>query len=219
MSKSHETEIELSAYLDGEAESPAEIAALLHRDPAAARRLAELREVSARVRALPAPEASPAFVSRVMARIETPAAAAHRPRLRVPAPVLALAAAVLVVSGLVWSLRGPETPTASVQVGHAPDSNRWQNDEEVLAALEQLAEAGEDLSLFETDIIALDTETEELAADAALEYLASVVWTDITQAPAAIEESLDFETDPLSEEDFHDLQDWLITNPRGGRTS
>lgn len=219
MSELNESEIELSAYLDGEAESPAEIAALLHRDPAAARRVAELRDVSARVRALPAPGASPAFVSRVMARLDAPATAVHRPRLRVLAPVLAFAATAAIVSGVVWWLRTTPSPAPVVQVVHAPDTHRWQNDEEVLAALEQLAESGEDLSLFETDVAAIDVETEELAANAALEYLASVVWPDVAQAPIAIEESLDFEMNQLSDEDFNDLQDWLVANPRGGRTS
>lgn len=218
MTESHETEIELSAYLDGEADSPAEIAALLRQDPAAARRLAELHEVSAHVRALRAPQVSPDFIARVMARVE-PRATAQRPRFLAIAPVLALAAAVLVVSGVVWWTRAPEVPAPANQVVRAPDTSRWQDDEEVLVALEQLAQAGEDLSVFEVDAAALDPEAEELAADAALDYLASVAWYSAPPLSGVVEENLELEMEELSEEDFYDLQDWLVADPRGGRTS
>lgn len=219
MKEPYEKATELSAYLDGEAEDPAEIAALLHKDPAAARRLTELREISACVRSLQAPASNEDFVARVMARVESPAKTAQWPRVRALAPVFALAATVLVVSGVVWWLRDPETPLPAARVVHAPDTGRWQNDEEVLAALEQLARTGEDLSVFEVDAAALYPETEELAADAALGYLAGLAWYGATPLFGSVERNLELEMNGLSEKDFYDLQDRLVADPQGGWTS
>jgi len=60
---------ELSAYLDGEVEDAAQIAAHLDACPECARRCQDLSDAVHRVRALPAPEISPHFVSRVMAEL------------------------------------------------------------------------------------------------------------------------------------------------------
>lgn len=91
-------EAELSAYLDGEAKEPARIQRHLQTCPECARLHLEMLKLSARLRALPNPEASPDFSGRVLDRV----AQAEPSRLH-RWPVFALMAAGLVLTaGLAW---------------------------------------------------------------------------------------------------------------------
>lgn len=94
---------ELSAYLDGEAKDPVSIQRHLQTCPECARRHLEMLKISARLRALPAPECPPNFTEKVLARLTD----APVPRSGWQ-PAFALAAAGLVLAfGLLW-IRHPD---------------------------------------------------------------------------------------------------------------
>lgn len=120
----HERRIEeLSAYLDGEAERPAEVERLIAGDPEATREYEQLRALSRRLQAMPEPVVHPGFTTRVMAEALEPEA----PRLR-SAGLLArgpswawhawAAAALLLIAagGLLYAayLRGPSPEDPSI---------------------------------------------------------------------------------------------------------
>ncbi|NUM56413.1 MAG: hypothetical protein HUU46_22475 [Candidatus Hydrogenedentes bacterium] len=59
----------ISAYIDGESEARGDVECLIKEDANAARLYAELSRLSVGMKALPAPDVHPAFVTRVMAHV------------------------------------------------------------------------------------------------------------------------------------------------------
>lgn len=115
MKISHE---ELLLYASGELppDRAARVEEALRSDPAARRALAELRDQEAQLARLPLLEPGRDLVAPALA-------AARRPRLLVfPAPLLAAAAALLALGGLLWALwlRKPEVQVAREEIAPAP---------------------------------------------------------------------------------------------------
>ena len=192
---------ELSAYLDGEAPEPEKIARHLQVCPECSRRYLEMRTLSAGLRNLPAPPASPGFDRRVMARISESA----RPTLRWR-PVFALAAAILVcLAG--WTL-WPEA--RSSQPAGAPLA--WNDPDTLAAELGELVAEGADLSWIEegeTDPLEAEAE-ESLTYDEVSEWLAAASDEDLSLEDTSWDEDDPFEMmESLGEDETAALIDLL----------
>ena len=214
-----DTREELSAYLDGENADARVVQSFAQGSAMAVHYLNQLEAVSQRVRDLPPPAPSEAFVSKVVARAYGRPAGARR-RWAVP---LALAAAgVLVLTA--WGLRakGGDTPAKADPGGPAaasiPANSSYDEDEEILLALEQLANDGEDLSLFEGVSPMDDPLDEEVLAAETLDSLAALAWEDSYMD--AYPEGGDIVPVPsLSDEELDELQHWLLLETSEGRPS
>ncbi len=131
---------ELSAFLDGEAKHPEKVRRLLKESEDAARKHAELSEVSAQVRSLPEPYVRPGFSGRVMASLQD-----SEPRRSLPwqLPVgasLMTAALLAVVAVIVLNDRvtPPAVPTiASVPAQIRPETAALENEDALVAELER----------------------------------------------------------------------------------
>lgn len=94
---------ELSAYLDGEADSPGEVKDRIEGDPDAAKLAEDLAVLSREMGRLPAPDVHPAFRTRVMAHVrETPPESAQ-PRLSWPWRALAAMVVLAPVAALFYA--------------------------------------------------------------------------------------------------------------------
>lgn len=180
MSGSHHVLDELSSYIDGESRDPERIARHLQSCPDCARRLVELRKLSAHLRALPEPEVHPAFATRVMASLaESPAPS---PWFHLDFPRFAAAAmATLVFGAGLWFAR-PDAPSNQT----TPTLNAaWQDDAQVVEALAALLDSGAPVDLFgpadDPSALAPEEDGEDFAevpVDSILEVLADGAGTD-----------------------------------------
>ena len=210
---------DLSAYMDGEASDPERIERHLQECPECAKRYAELCRLSGRLKDLPAPEAHPAFVTRVTAEVAEVAVTQRAPwltRLGVASAGLALVLA-LVVAGNVYLRAKPAT---------GPGTGFWARefanaDEETLIAEieERIALEEED---FEDLMLACSTTpgySNEVSGDELLEGLADADWfdgfADVWEQEADLEAVL-LAMDESETEAFKELlgeyatEDWII---------
>lgn len=209
---------ELSAYVDGEARSPRRIAERLARDPEYAREHAALQRLAACVRALPAPETRPGFEARVLAAIQAEPA---RPK-RIPfawKPALACAAAVAVVIGVVFYAWTPEeAPAMDTPALPLVANTKWESDEAVVAALEQLAAAGDDLSFF-APLPDPAAPQDDAVTTAVLDLLLAAAWDVDALSPYADAHDVDALIESLDPGEAGILQELTDNFTKGGWTS
>ena len=167
---------ELSAYLDGEAEDPDQVARHLRECPECARHYAQLAKFSEGLRAVPGPEVHPAFLTRVMAEVaETRTTRARAWSLRL---VLLAAAAgvVLVVLGLAALL---DTAPRSGPQDYAVTKELMRADDGVLiAAIEPYVSLEEDPEEFLVAYSIAPYGSGAFGDDDLLDGLASADWFD-----------------------------------------
>jgi hypothetical protein len=193
MSTEHVTD-QLSAFLDGEADDPEAVAAHLRRCAACHNRYLELRAMSLTLHALPAPDVTPAFATRVMAQVHEQA-----PPRRWPVPVAAWAGAmavvvlVVVVAGYVFKAPTPQaTPTMTLA----------QMEKQLWAELERRAETEEIEAALGTN------DTGYLSNDDLLATLGAEPWFDeLVEEVYATAESADLlrSFDTTEVEEFNSL--------------
>ena len=169
----------LSAYVDGEAKYPDQIAGHLQTCEDCARRHMELLRLSSGLRALPGPGTQEAFVTRVMARVaETDAPARRRhPLLSAPALAFQLAALLLLCAGGYWLL-SETAPAPRIAIAENP---RWGNDDAVVEEFSRLLDEGADLGLFAVvdDEVRTEEADEEIEVfEAFVELAANTAWTE-----------------------------------------
>lgn len=93
----------ISAYIDGESDTPHEVARLIETNAEAARLYRELSRMSSSMQALPAPDVHPAFATRIVAHVREHAAADAAPVWRLVLPkVIGGLAAVVAIAIAVW---------------------------------------------------------------------------------------------------------------------
>ena len=161
----HVSATELSAHADGAARDPNGIAAHLAACPACARRLEELRQMTAALRALPEPKEAPYFVSRVEAYADE-ALPRWRRQLRLKwglAVGTTFVGAILLTSFLFLLFPTRQMPTDIPAPPIAYD-HRWQSDDEVVTALAAMLEEGGEAGLFETGMVETEADYEETSA-------------------------------------------------------
>ena len=141
-------EIELlSAWLDGEADNPAAVAALVESDPDMARWVAGTRAMQENLRAMPAPAASPPITERVMNALARTSGVEKSRRipshLRMAAAACALLAAGAVYLGLT-TLDRPAPPAQPFTLEQAQMAAETLLDEHALQESESPAEPVQD---------------------------------------------------------------------------
>lgn len=190
MSDKHVLE-ELSAYIDGEARHPERIARHLQQCEACARRHIELLRLAQHLRALSPPEPRPEFVTRVMARVRAQEAAPQGWRWAWTVPAAAFSTALLLVFSLyVYSL-APQPPPQVAQGGSAPQS---LDESRIIAQVETLLQGGQDISILEMPVHALDS----------LETPGEAPWDEFLDQ-VALAAALDSPFDDFADEDLDDL--------------
>lgn len=204
----------LSAYLDGEAEDPAAVERWLAGSPEAARRLEELRRMSAQLKAVPAPEVSPAFATRIVARVRETAAPTRR--WRVWAPVGALCALALVAGIWVGLPQAPEEGIPPVTA--LPDLPDGEAEQALLGAFERRDAVPEtaDALAFSTSPEpdpALDATTEEWVAG-----MADTLWFDALAEEWEADEDLDMLVQSLDARELETFKELLREYERKGAT-
>ena len=188
--KKHPVLEELSAYIDGEARDPEQIARHLQQCEVCAKRHLQLLKVSAQVQSLPAPEESPAFLHRVLAETEALDAAAQARAQRWQygwrQTALAMGMVLLLAGGglMLWltqaqqEFQGDTSHTAKQTTAEVVEA--WQEDDAVVTALQTLLARGADMSLLETDedtdalemTSTLTSQTEAVSLDSVVQSLA-----------------------------------------------
>jgi len=165
---------ELSAYLDGAVKDPQRIACHLERCPACAQRYQELRALSLHLRALPVPEAPPAFLTRVMARVgETSFAPAYPPVWQRAAALAVAAGVVAVLAGL--ALYRPYWAAPSRDpVGTVADNLAVLDEDALVAEIEQRLAQGADIDAWTATYFA--DVSEDLSADDMIAGLSETEW-------------------------------------------
>jgi len=174
VSKEHVIE-ELSAYIDGEAKDPARIARHLQFCESCARHHMQLLKLSANVRALPPPETRPEFVTRVMAHVAEAGVRPGRFSWGVAVPAVVFAAAILLAAGLAWRNRTPETTPSPQPIASV---TRWNDNETVVNAIENMIARGADVSLFEDTGEDAAELFGEASVDDVIDALALASWRD-----------------------------------------
>lgn len=198
----HLTIEQLSEYMDGEAKRPAQTREHLQQCAECAQRHMALSRVSSHVAALPVPEVSIGFASRVLRAIEE-----KQLRTRpwfLGYPVGALAAAALVVALSTTAYLGiPRTPTPDVATTLVP-----QDDQLYLAELEAKVADGEALSFFVVDEVGEEYSTELASGDEILVALAGANWFEAF-ADAWDSEPIDVDT-ALAQLDAQEIENFRI---------
>lgn len=174
MSKEHVIE-ELSAYIDGEAKDPARIARHLQFCESCARHHMELLKLSANVRALPAPETRPEFVTRVMAHVAETGVSSGRLPWGVAVPAVVVVAAILISAGFAWRAYTPDSTPSPRRIA---SSARWNDNETVVNAIENMIARGADVSLLEDSGEDLVEPFVEASVDDVIDALAFASWRD-----------------------------------------
>jgi negative regulator of sigma E activity len=100
----------LSAYLDGESEDPDAVERLLESEPDVRRHFEVLKSHSEALRALPRPEVSPAFATRVLAGVREARVKQHRGWMPLVLPAAAVAAVVVVLGAVYFATQSPVEP-------------------------------------------------------------------------------------------------------------
>ncbi|MBN2308774.1 MAG: hypothetical protein JXR94_07380 [Candidatus Hydrogenedentes bacterium] len=125
--KDDKTRDELSAYLDGEAARPEDVARLLQKDEDAARRYIEMAKLSAHLKGLRPPEVDPAFTTRVMAHVRDVPGPRRRSALRIALTAATAALVLVVAAGLVRHARLRDGATAGpAQWAELDSESLWQ---------------------------------------------------------------------------------------------
>lgn len=199
---------ELSAYIDGEASDPARIARHLQLCEACARHHMQLMKLSAHLRAMPAPETRPEFVTRVMAHIaEEPIPSAWKWRhLLYSKPAWAMGLAVILVMtslGGGWMLRRTSLPEPDPQIARP--------------ALEPFVPFPDPSPLEEIGNDAADTE-DPVSYEELLAVLAESSSDEIEMASFFDNSDLDDQIDALDEQDTQALREVLSAYLQQSRT-
>ncbi|MEA3364652.1 MAG: hypothetical protein U9Q79_03340 [Candidatus Hydrogenedentes bacterium] len=100
----------LSAYLDDESEDPEAVERLLESEPDVRRRFEVLKSHSEALRALPRPEVSPAFATRVLAGVREDRVKRHRGWMPLILPAAAVVAVVVVLGAVYFATQSSEEP-------------------------------------------------------------------------------------------------------------
>ncbi len=190
---------ELSAYLDGEACPLNDIEQLLREEPEAARYVAELKQLSARLHTLPAPEIHPAFATRVMARVKNERMEHRRPWARVWLPVAAAAVFLLMAGGYWLQTETGQGLSGTEVVQPAPDM--------LAEAIESRIETSEDLPSIEPLLLTPDADAVFLPPSEQEETVVLAALTDFSPSVLDSTPADDLETmlDSLSDEESQTL--------------
>jgi anti-sigma factor RsiW len=199
MNDKHPSFKELSAYLDGESRHPDTVRDHLQRCADCARRHAELGKLSSHLQAMPPPDVSPAFATRVMAAVreETPAASPAFYRCLPAFAAAGVALAVLLAVALL-ATRDPSAP-ARVAAGNSPAALPSDAEtDRMMAAIAGRVARGEGIGTLEDELPAWNdappAAEEELAALADTEWfgaLANELDTDTDEDVDTMLSSLD----------------------------
>lgn len=197
---------ELSAYLDGEAPAPESIASHLQNCPECAQKYGELKKLSGQLRTLPAPDASPAFVTRVMAQTREKAPRQQRlwPRFAVPLALAAVLALVLI--GGVFYVRS--TPPAKLPPpAITKDQPTALEHAIIMAEFENEWSSSEDAGLYEAEY-SLGVEPEP-SVDEMVVALANTEWFDVLASNWEMEHDVDTMLYALDDEETAILEQLL----------
>lgn len=213
---------ELSAFLDGEATDPARIAARIEADPELARVFDQMRTVSAHVRAITPPEPPSAFLDGVLRRVEeerarTPVVRAARFPWRIPVALAAAATLLVSLGWWAWQASAPISPPPEPPPVAAMPA--WEDDQAVLEALAELAEEGEDLSIFDSQFAMMEGELGEADVDDLLVYLASAISEEEWAGEDAVSGAPLSDVERLNEQDIQVLEQCISDAAHGGELS
>lgn len=212
--REHDEFEELSAYLDGEANDPAAVERRLASSPEAARCLEVLRRMSAQLKAIPAPEVSPAFATRVVGHVREEALQAGR--WRVWAPVGALCVLALVLGIWVGAPVGPVSMNSEITA--LPVLPAEAEEQALLGAFEGRDAVPEmpgalAFSTSPEPDPALDATTEEWVAG-----MADTPWFDALAEEWEADEDLDLLVQSLDAQELETFKQLLREYERKGAT-
>jgi len=205
---------DLSAYLDGEAAAPENIAVHLRNCPECAHKYGELKKLSEQLRTLPAPDVSPAFLTRVMAQAREKAPRKQRLWFRFAVPLALAAVLAVVLIGGVFYVRS--TPPAELPPSViAMDKPTMPDDEIAIAELEAEWGVGEDAGLYEAEY-SLGVEPEP-SVDEMVVGLANTEWFDVLASNWETEDDVDTMLYALDDEETAILEQLLRAYAEEGR--